>query len=142
MNQTIMLKGKLVGLRLKKTTKSRQANSSIGYFELNGKTIVPYNLKHYLRTTNSSAHEVFEMGLGKARGGAPVRVTAQAVSFQGLDIKQNQKIPVKTFGSEHDIFDFPWLKSTPSNSQSLKGAVNDLVISPHEVKKKKFEQNT
>ena len=49
MNQTIMLKGKLVGLRLKKTTKSRQANSSIGYFELNGKTIVPYNLKHYLR---------------------------------------------------------------------------------------------
>ena len=56
MNQTIMLKGKLVGLRLKKTTKSRQANSSIGYFELNGKTIVPYNLKHYLRTTNSSVN--------------------------------------------------------------------------------------
>ena len=140
MNQTIMLKGKLVGLRLKKTTKSRQANSSIGYFELNGKTIVPYNLKHYLRTTNSPP--VGGMDLGKARGGAPVRVTAKAASFQGLDIKQNQKIPVKTFGSEHDIFDFPWLKSTPSNSQSLKGAVNDLVISPHEVKKKKFEQNT
>ena len=132
MNQTIMLKGKLVGLRLKKTTKSRQANSSIGYFELNGKTIVPYNLKHYLRTTNNL----------------------------DLGIKQNQKtsntpcnslgceLSVETFGSEHEIFEFPWLKSTLSstvpqmNSQSLKGAANELVISPHEVKKKKFEQNT
>ena len=27
-------------------------------------------------------------------------------------------------------------------SQSLKGAANELVISPHEVKKKQFEQNT
>ena len=139
MNQTIMLKGKLVGLRLKKTTKSRQANSSIGYFELNGKTIVPYNLKHYLRTTNN-------LDLGKVRGEAPVRVRKQ--SFQDLDIKQNEKSQVEAFGSEHEIFEFPWLKSTLSstvpqmNSQSLKGAANELVISPHEVKKKKFEQNT
>ena len=127
MNQTIMLKGKLVGLRLKKTTKSRQANSSIGYFELNGKTIVPYNLKHYLRTTNN-------LDLGKV--------------CEDLDIKQNEKSQVEAFGSEHEIFEFPWLKSTLSstvpqmNSQSLKGAANELVISPHEVKKKKFEQNT
>ena len=137
MNQTIMLKGKLVGLRLKKTTKSRQANSSIGYFELNGKTIVPYNLKHYLRTTNSSVNLIDRI----------------------INIKQSQKtsntpcnslgckLSVETFSSEHEIFEFPWLKSTLSstvqmNNQSLKGSVNELVISPHEVKKKKFEQNT
>ena len=44
-------KGKLVGIATKLPTKSRQANSSIGYFDLNGKTILPYNLKHYLRLT-------------------------------------------------------------------------------------------
>ena len=42
-------KGKLLGIATKLPTKSRQANSSVGYFDLNGKTILSYNLKHYLR---------------------------------------------------------------------------------------------
>jgi len=46
-----MIKGKLLTLCVRKKTKSRQANSSIGYFEINGKAIVPYDLKHYLRVT-------------------------------------------------------------------------------------------
>ncbi len=49
----ISSKHQLVGLRLKKQNKSRQANSSIGYFEIDGKAIVPYNIKHYLRVTSS-----------------------------------------------------------------------------------------
>ena len=44
-------KGKLLGIATKLPTKSRQANSSVGYFDLNGKTILSYNLKHYLRLT-------------------------------------------------------------------------------------------
>ena len=44
-------KGKLLGIATKLPTKSRQANSSVGYFDLNCKTILSYNLKHYLRLT-------------------------------------------------------------------------------------------
>ena len=60
MNQMIIIKGKLVGLGLKK---SRQKNSSIGYFDLNGKAIVPYNLKQYLRAMSAPR---LQMELSKA----------------------------------------------------------------------------
>ena len=47
----LVTKGKLLGIGLKKQAKIRKGNSSLGYFDLNGKTIIPYNLKHYLRLT-------------------------------------------------------------------------------------------
>ena len=53
MNRTIVTKGKLLGIGLKKNAKMRKGNSSLGYFDLNGKTITPYNLKHYLRITTN-----------------------------------------------------------------------------------------
>ena len=53
MNRTIITKGKLLGIGLKKNAKMRKGNSSLGYFDLNGKTITPYNLKHYLRITTN-----------------------------------------------------------------------------------------
>ena len=63
MNQMIIIKGKLVGLGLKQQLKSRQTNSSIGYFDLNGKAIVAYNLKQYLRAMSAPR---LQMELSKA----------------------------------------------------------------------------
>ena len=37
-------------MRLSRKSKSRQTNSSFGYFDLGNKTVVPYNLKHLLRS--------------------------------------------------------------------------------------------
>ena len=62
----IIIKGKLVGLGLKQQLKSRQTNSSIGYFDLNGKAIVPYNLKQYLRAMSAPR---LQMELSKATSG-------------------------------------------------------------------------
>ena len=72
-------KGKLLGIATKLPTKSRQANSSVGYFDLNGKTILSYNLKHYLRLTtevqktHSNKQSLFgNQGFSNAlRSGAP-----------------------------------------------------------------------
>ena len=60
-------KGKLLGIATKLPTKSRQANSSVGYFDLNGKTILSYNLKHYLRLTT----ELQKTHSNALRSGAP-----------------------------------------------------------------------
>ena len=52
MKQNSTTKGKLacIGMRLSRKSKSRQTNSSFGYFDLGNKTVVPYNLKHLLRS--------------------------------------------------------------------------------------------
>ena len=59
----------------------RKGNSSLGYFDLNGKTITPYNLKHYLRiTTNitsSGGSPHSEVKLSKA---TPLRSTLPVLS--------------------------------------------------------------
>jgi hypothetical protein len=50
MNQKVTTKGKIIGVTVN-NAKSRQSNSSIGYFDLDDKSIIPYNLKHYLSNT-------------------------------------------------------------------------------------------
>ena len=50
MNQKVTTKGKIIGVTVN-NPKSRQSNSSIGYFDLDDKSIIPYNLKHYLSNT-------------------------------------------------------------------------------------------
>ena len=52
MKQNSTTKGKLacIGMRANRKSKSRQTNSSFGYFDLGNKAIVPYNLKHLLRS--------------------------------------------------------------------------------------------
>jgi len=50
MNQKVTTKGKIIGIAVN-NAKSRQSNSSIGYFDLDDKSIIPYNLKHYLSNT-------------------------------------------------------------------------------------------
>ena len=50
MNQKVTTKGKIIGVTVN-NSKSRQSNSSIGYFDLDDKSIIPYNLKHYLSNT-------------------------------------------------------------------------------------------
>ena len=52
MKQNSTTKGKLacIGMRLSRKSKSRQTNFSFGYFDLGNKTVVPYNLKHLLRS--------------------------------------------------------------------------------------------
>ena len=61
MNQMIVTKGKLLGIGLKKHAKMRKGNSSLGYFDLNGKTIIPYNLKHYLRLTTKLSPSLIQI---------------------------------------------------------------------------------
>jgi len=61
MNQMIVTKGKLLGIGLKKHAKMRKGNSSLGYFDLNGKTIIPYNLKHYLRLTTKISPSLIQI---------------------------------------------------------------------------------
>jgi hypothetical protein len=48
MKQNSITKGKLACIGMK-SSKSRQTNSSFGYFDLGEKEIVAYNLKHLLR---------------------------------------------------------------------------------------------
>ena len=80
-------KGKLLGIATKLPTKSRQANSSVGYFDLNGKTILSYNLKHYLRLTTElqkthSKATPSEAKLSNAlRSGAPCEPLKDSSSF-------------------------------------------------------------
>jgi hypothetical protein len=85
MNQTIVTKGKLLGIGLKKNTKIRKGNSALGYFDLNGKTIIPYNLKHYLRITTS---------VSPSRGGYPYGIKATpslGASYGALESKEVSK---------------------------------------------------
>ena len=173
MNQTIMIKGKLIGLHLKKKTKSRQANSSIGFFELNGKTIVPYNLKHYLRTINMIAIQhnqkkyMLDMTTKKLNANLPSQPTAVSgphslgaeecselkVSHEILSPRCGKGIKGTSASiapTERQVFEFPWLESSTSSPSSVQGTLatakkntfNNLVISPHEVKKDIFEKNT
>ena len=124
MNQLIMIKGKLLTLCVRKKTKSRQANSSIGYFEINGKAIVPYDLKHYLRVTCyhspsesfAPEHEVFEL--------------------------KNKWIKDSDLGSKvtQDLTEIPWISIAESDTNDTVG--KPRVILPHEIKKNHLRLNT
>ena len=108
MNQIKITKGKLLGIALKEQVKSRQAKSSIGYFDLNGKSIVPYDLKHYLRiTTNNKECNAVASSNGpysviKKKGILRSKLSSYATR---LDISGIQSGNEGTFGSEHKVFD-------------------------------------
>ena len=108
MNQIKITKGKLLGIALKEQVKSRQAKSSIGYFDLNGKSIVPYDLKHYLRiTTNNKECNAVASSNGpysviKKKGIFRSKLASYATR---LDISGIQSGNEGTFGSEHKVFD-------------------------------------
>jgi hypothetical protein len=97
MNQTIVTKGKLLGIGLKKNTKIRKGNSALGYFDLNGKTIIPYNLKHYLRITTS---------VSPSRGGYPYGIKATpslGASYGALESKEVSKNTLNAKRSEPKV---------------------------------------
>ena len=102
MNQMIIIKGKLVGLGLKQQLKSRQTNSSIGYFDLNGKAIVPYNLKQYLRAMNAPR---LQMELSKATRLEPKVSTQSITSIQTNIICSESSAP--KHGQMPQVFELP-----------------------------------
>ena len=74
----IVTQGKLLGIGLKKHAKMRKGNSSLGYFDLNGKTIIPYNLKHYLRLTTKISPSLIQITPKKVPNVAPILIITQA----------------------------------------------------------------
>ena len=103
-------KGKLLGIATKLPTKSRQANSSVGYFDLNGKTILSYNLKHYLRLTT----ELQKTHSNALRSGAPNGALKTKSSVAAAEAKlPSQPTAVNALRSVAKIFPFgirryPW----------------------------------
>ena len=122
MNRTIITKGKLLGIGLKKNAKMRKGNSSLGYFDLNGKTITPYNLKHYLRiTTNITSNA---MPSGDPKGSFEVNQTnnlrfkleerleaLQSKNFKGSSKSVELGYEITRLGDSS--------KATPSKTKSL-----------------------
>lgn len=96
MNRTIITKGKLLGIGLKKNAKMRKGNSSLGYFDLNGKTITPYNLKHYLRiTTNitsSGGNPHSEVKLSKATPSGDPKGSLEVNQTNNLRFKLEERL--------------------------------------------------
>ena len=133
MNQMIVTKGKLLGIGLKKHAKMRKGNSSLGYFDLNGKTIIPYNLKHYLRLTTKISPSLIQstpkkvpnvqMVYSEQRGtGTQIPVSAPSSLRSKLEkrlqsscgtsgrkaFEGSWQLPAfETFGSEHKAFELP-----------------------------------
>ena len=92
MNRTIITKGKLLGIGLKKNAKMRKGNSSLGYFDLNGKTITPYNLKHYLRITTN----IISTGSLSFRSEAKLSKATPSGDPKGsLEVNQTNKLRFK-----------------------------------------------
>ena len=137
MNQMIIIKGKLVGLGLKQQLKSRQTNSSIGYFDLNGKAIVPYNLKQYLRAMSAPR---LQMELSKAT--RPENKGSQS------SYETSESFALKN-GQMTQVFELPWTvtaglakSSSASKASIFNKNSQDYPILPHEIKKESFQKNT
>ena len=124
-------KGKLLGIATKLPTKSRQANSSVGYFDLNGKTILSYNLKHYLRLTT----ELQKTHSNALRSGAPNGALKTKSSVAAAEAK----LPCGALKATPSVLTVPSGMKTFASFGAPDGALRTNKVQTLRVRKRSFQ---
>ena len=141
MKQNLTIKGKLscIGMRLNQKSKSRQINSSLGYFDLGSKTVVPYNLKNFLRSLKmnpsvDSGKVINSHGLVTLTDKINNRRKMNPQTTDSLMENQSRLVSFQKQSSSFSL-ELPLGKFQEQSGRTVAIGINQDLMKPYEVKK-------